>query len=226
MRHLSVFVGILVLAALLPAGAVASDDVTWLGVQLGRSSDSSTEGVPVYRVIQDSPADKGGLRARDLITSVDGQAVLNNVELIERIQLHDTGSWIALTVDRGGEARDVRVRLTNRPENGKMKPRTGWIGLRAIPLPPALREHFGAPEDSGVMISRIETGSPAESAGFELGDVVYEMDGRPLKNPAQLYKLLAGAGVGNRSEFLLMRWGLEVVLETTVEEAPEPQTGR
>ena len=52
------------------------------------------------------------------------------------------------------------------------------------------------------------------------------MDGRPLKNPAQLYKLLAGAGVGNQSEFLAMRWGLEVVLETTVEEAPERQTGR
>ena len=226
MRHLSVFVGILVLAALLPAGAVASDEVTWLGVQLGRSSDSSIEGVPVYRVIQDSPADKGGLRARDLITSVGGQAVLNNVELIERIQLHDTGSWIALTVDRGGDKRDVRVRLTSRPENGKMKPRTGWIGLRAIPLPPELREHFGAPVDSGVMISKIETGSPAESAGFELGDVLYEMDGRSLKNPAQLYKLLAGAGVGNETEFRLMRWGLEVVLESVVVEAPERQTGR
>jgi len=222
MRKSAIFLGVLLLASF---GSVWADEaeVTWLGVQLGRSSDSSLEGVPVYRVIEGSPADKGGLRARDLITGVDGHAVLNNRELIERIQVHDTGSWIALTIDRSGNERDLRVRLTERPESGKMSPRTGWIGLRAIALPPELREHFGAPKDAGVMISSIETGSPAESAGFELGDVVYEMEGRPVKSPAQLYNLLAGAGVGNEAEFLLMRWGLEVVVEATVEVAPKPE---
>ena len=206
MRNLSVFLGLFVLAGLLSARAFAADETSWLGVQLGRSSSSSTEGVPVYRVIEGSPADEGGLRAKDLVTAVDGHAVLNNAELIERIQLHDTGSWIGLSVERNGKERDLRVRLTARPEKGQMKPRTGWIGLRAIALPSDLREHFGAPKEAGVMVSRIDSASPAESAGFELGDVVYEMDERPVKSPAELYNRLAGAGVGNKSEFKLMRW--------------------
>ena len=222
MRKLAVIAAFLVLGGLSgPMAAAAEDDVSWLGVQLGRSNGTSTEGVPIFRVIEGSPADKGGLRARDVITSVDGQAVMNNSELIQRIQAHDDGSWIALTITRGDDERDLRVRLTGRPETGDMKPRTGWIGVRAIALPPELREHFGAPKESGVMLSRIEPGSPAESAGLELGDVVFEMDGEPVGNPAALARMVAGAGVGNRVEFLAMRWGVEVVAEATVESRPE-----
>jgi len=227
MRNLAFSSGVVVLAGLLCTGIMAADDVSWLGVQLGRSDGSTgTSGVPVHRVIEGSPADKGGLRARDVITAVDGQAVLTNAELIERIQAHETGAWIGLTVERNGDQRDLRVRLTSRPERGKMKPRTGWIGLRAIALPPELRQHFGAPEDAGVMVSKIEEGSPAQSAGFELGDVVFEMDESPVKSPSDLYNRLAGAGVGNKTEIKLMRWGLEVLVEATVEEAPAPQPPR
>jgi S1-C subfamily serine protease len=221
MQQRSVFVGILVLATVLGHAAPASEEVTWLGVQLGRNHDRSLVGVPVYRVIEGSPADKAGLRARDRVLSVDGQAVQSNGELIKRVQSHDTGSWIGMTISRGDHERDLRVRLAARPENEKMKPRRGWIGLGAIALPPKLRLHFGAPQEAGVMISEVESGSPAESAGFELGDVVYEMDGRSVKMPAELKMLIAGAGVGNEVEFVLTRWGLEMELEATVERLPE-----
>jgi len=222
MRRFAVLLGLgcFVAALLTPVVAQDPEKTTWLGVQLGRSSDATIEGVPVSRVIEDSPAHKGGLRARDVILAVDGQAVLNNAELIKGVQLHDVGSWVAFTISRKGDERDLRVRLAARPEGQKMKPRTGWIGVRAIGLPPALREHFGAPKESGVMLSLIEAGGPAEIAGFELGDVIYEVDGRPVKGPGDLYKLMGGAGVGNRAEFLLTRWGQELELEALVEASP------
>jgi S1-C subfamily serine protease len=221
MMHRRTF-GLLGIVFFLLAGfAHAADDVSWLGVQLARGNDRSLEGVSVFRVIEGSPADKGGLRARDRITAVGGQAVLDTAELIGRIQSHETGSWIALTIQRDGDERDLRVRLASKPETRSMKARTGWIGVKALALPPALREHFGAPADAGVMISGIEEGSPAESAGFELGDVVFELDGEPVKMPTELYRKLAGAGVGNEVEFLLTRWGVEMELEATIERAPE-----
>jgi serine protease Do len=223
MRRFTIWLGLVCcgIALTTPATAQDAEKTTWLGVQLGRSSDATIEGVPVARVIQDSPAHKGGLRARDVIIAVDGQAVLNNAELIKGVQVHDVGSWVSMTVSRKGREHDLRVRLAERPESGKMKPLTGWIGVRAIALPPTLREHFGAPEDSGVMISLVEAGSPAEIAGFQLGDVIYEVEGRPVKGPGDLYKLMGGAGVGNRVELLATRWGQDLELEALVEAAPD-----
>ncbi len=101
-----------------------------------------------------------------------------------------------------------------------MRLREGWIGLEAIDLPETLREHFGAPADAGVMISHVEPGSPAESAGFALGDVLYEIDGNPVRSAGALRARLQGGGVGNDCEFVAARDGLVIEFETRIEEKP------
>ena len=84
-----------------------------------------------------------------------------------------------------------------------------------------MREHFGAPEEAGAMISAIEVGSPAEAAGFELGDVVFEFDGQPVDDARSLLRLVAGGGVGNETEFKAARDGVEVLLEAVLERDPD-----
>ena len=80
--------------------------------------------------------------------------------------------------------------------------------------------HFGAPPDAGVMVSKIVPGSPAESAGFELGDVVHAVDATPIGSVRKLRATVAGGGVGNDSEFAVLRGGSDLVLEVQLEAAP------
>lgn len=198
----------------------------WLGVMLGgaaAAADAEVDpGVRISGVIEDGPAERAGLRARDRIVTIDGATLESSSDLVARIKGLAPGSWVTIEIERRGERREIRLRLGERPRGaGEIRVRRGWIGVRAIDLPAPLREHFGAPDDAGVMISEVEPGSPAEAAGFLLADVVYDVDGRPVRKASELRGIVGGGGVGNVLEFTLVRDGAEIVLEATVDVEPE-----
>lgn len=227
-----IVIALVLVAAVSPGAARAADESgvphAWVGVMMGGDAgDAATRpGVGVRYVIMDSPAHKAGLRARDRIVAVDGATVGSSSELLSRLRDLDPGAWVNLTVERGDRELLLDVRLSERPGSlGEMKVRRGWAGLRAIDLPPALREHFGAPPEAGVMIAEVVPGSPAEAAGLELGDVVYEVDGEPLPTTRELRNVLAGGGVGNTLEFTAARNGAELRLDLLLADAPDINDG-
>jgi len=215
----------LVLAAVLGAGAAAEEETppgAWLGVRLSGPA-APEQGVAVSRVFAGSPADRAGLRGRDVVLTFGGEPVTGVRDLIGRIQAQEPGAWMDFTVLRQGKEIDLDVRLTARPEViDRRGIRRGWIGLEAIELPESLREHFGAPADTGVMISAVAESSPAEAAGFRLGDVVYEVGDKPVSSHRAFRELIEGGGVGNEYEFAVARDGALLVLETRLDAAPSP----
>jgi len=62
----------------------------------------------------------------------------------------------------------------------------GYLGVQVLGLTPELRAHFGAPEDAGVLVAKVEEGSPAAAAGIEVGDVLTAVDGKPIAGPQSL----------------------------------------
>lgn len=62
----------------------------------------------------------------------------------------------------------------------------GYLGVEVLPLTPELRAHFGAPEDAGVLVARVEEDSPASAAGIQVGDVLTAVDGKPIAGPPSL----------------------------------------
>lgn len=220
-----ILMSILVLAAVPVAGEEPPSGGAWLGVMLAgpqaTGGGSTGSGVPISGIVEDGPAERAGLRSRDVIIAVAGGPVSDRGELIARVREQEPGSWIPLTVERRGEQLELRAQLTARPkETAGLRVRRGWVGVQAIDLPPSLREHFGAPAEAGVMVAMVDPGSPGEAAGFELGDVVFELDGEPLRSADELKVRLAGAGVGNKAEFMVLRSGAEMVLEAVVEAVP------
>jgi membrane-associated protease RseP (regulator of RpoE activity) len=67
-------------------------------------------------------------------------------------------------------------------ESGGPMVSRGYLGVGLLDLTPELRTHFGAQEDSGVMVSKVEAGSPAEKAGIKVGDILAGIDGKPVKS--------------------------------------------
>ena len=200
----------------------------WLGVMLGRADEvvegdgARLGGVEVIGVVKGSPAERAGLRAQDRIVAVGGEAVTSSGRLIRTVGAQPPGRWVSFTIERGGKEREITARLAPRPDGvADLDVRVGWIGIRTIDLPPALRQHFGVDESAGVMIAEVDPLSPAEAAGFELGDVLFEVNGEPVGSMGVLRAQIATAGVGNRLELTVMRDGSEIVLEATVAEMPE-----
>ena len=58
----------------------------------------------------------------------------------------------------------------------------GYLGIEAVQLTPELREHFGAPAEIGIMVSRVTDGSPAQTAGLQVGDILTAVDGEPIES--------------------------------------------
>lgn len=218
-------VALLLVAPPLAPNALAADEAAWLGVMLGRPDGAGEPGVTgatVTGVILDSPAARADLRESDLIVAVEGAPVGSPRELVARVQGLAPGSWVTLTVSRRGKELELRPRLTARPDTTeRLRPRQGWIGVEAIDLPPALREHFGAPAEAGVMVAHVATASSGEAAGLRLGDVVFSIDGEPVRSSGDLKGRLARAGVGNVVVLDVVRAGAPLALEARIEQVED-----
>jgi hypothetical protein len=90
-----------------------SEGVGYLGVVLGESPDE--EGVLVQRVANDSPAERAGIEADDIIVAVDDEKVNEPDDLVDIVRDAGPGAELTLTVMRDGDEQDIDVTLGERP---------------------------------------------------------------------------------------------------------------
>lgn len=106
----------------------------YLGVKVGATPDQ-TPGAIVGEVVQDSPADKAGLKAQDRIVEVAGEAVLDPPHLAVLIGKHDAGGKVALKIQRGEETLDLTATLEVAPVATPMPMATPLPGEGEAPKP-------------------------------------------------------------------------------------------
>ncbi|MCG3179885.1 MAG: hypothetical protein BIFFINMI_02235 [Phycisphaerae bacterium] len=103
-----------VMARLKKGAVVEKPKSGFLGIQMS-AGDVDTRGVVVEQVLPDSPAAEAGLKPRDLITEIDGQAVSDPADLGEIILARKPGTEVTLTVKRGDKTDKVKVTLAEHP---------------------------------------------------------------------------------------------------------------
>jgi putative serine protease PepD len=84
----------------------------YLGVFL---APSSTGGATVQRVTPGAPADQAGLRQGDVITAVNAKVVTSTDQFIGTVDTYSPGTTITVTIKRGGQTKDINVKLGTRP---------------------------------------------------------------------------------------------------------------
>jgi len=92
----------------------------------------------------------------------------------------------------------------------------GRLGVRVMSLTPELRKHFGAPEDRGVLVAHVESGTPAATAGIEVGDVIIEVHGKKIDAAPDVLSALADVGKGQHTKIDLVRAGKALTLDATL----------
>lgn len=181
-----------------PWSGVASQDVTSEMTQsLGLQKVSGTL---VSKVYPDSPAEKAGLKAGDVILAADGHEVRDTKALRYRLAAVPLGSAVKLTVWRGG--RSIELSLVTMPppetparDQTKIQGPNPLSGAVVANISPALREEIeGIVQESGVAVVRIEEGN-ARRLGLKTGDVLLSINGKKIDSVARLVRLMKDAGM-------------------------------
>lgn len=92
-------------------------------------------------------------------------------------------------------------------EGGGLLMKRGYLGVGLTELTPELRTHFGAPEDAGAMVSKVEPGSPAEKAGIKVGDILTSVDGQEVKSAWDVMAKVRGFDEGEQVPIEVWRNG-------------------
>jgi S1-C subfamily serine protease len=94
------------------------------------------------------------------------------------------------------------------------------VGMQPIVIPAGLREKTGHGSESGLIVLSVETGSPADDAGIQLGDILLALDGKPIGNVEELQGALRGENVGRSLKALFIRGGEMVEAQVNIAERP------
>lgn len=101
--------------------------------------------------------------------------------------------------------------------------RRGFLGVGLTEMTPELRTHFGAPEDSGVMVSRIESDSPAERAGLKVGDIITGIDGKDVATSWDVRAKVRDYDDGQQVPMEVWRGGKVQTLTATMQQRERPE---
>jgi serine protease Do len=159
----------------------------WLGVNVfeqPRTSQGTPKGAIIKDVFRGSPAAAAQIKPGDRLTAVNGRPVESYLQLLRMIAFLPPGSDVTLSMVRGAVAREVHVKLGHRPptENAPAGAHSDRLGMvvRDVPVDEASDKSKAAPVRLGVVISTVMPGGPAARAGLSVGDLISEVNRRPV----------------------------------------------
>ncbi len=164
----------------------------WLGVRIKSITEDVAEtlgvrenfGALISAVTPDSPAQKAGIEAGDVVVRFDGREVTTTRGLPRLVSQTPIGKTVDVEVLRKGEKRTLKVTVArlmeedatqqkppadNTPQSGRL------IGLGLAPLDEDLRKQFSLDaKTKGVVVTEVDPQSPAAKRGIKVGDVIVE----------------------------------------------------
>jgi membrane-associated protease RseP (regulator of RpoE activity) len=99
----------------------------------------------------------------------------------------------------------------------------GFLGVHLIDLTPELRAHFGAGDEAGLLVGRVEEGSPAEQAGLRVGDLLTRVGGEAVSGNWDVVRKVRPLTAGQGVALEVVREGRVETLSATVAEREPPQ---
>ncbi len=176
----------------------------WLGINIqdlkgelaAYYGAKNSEGVLVTEVVPGNPADKAGIKAKDIITAVNGEKVKTSRELTARAATLPVGERTNITVIRDGKEKTIDVVVAKRPltvaDAGKPPvEKEGEYGLQVTDLTPEMAQRLKTHREAGVVVVGVRPDSKAAKAGLQQGDLILEVNRRNVSSAGELKQLLA-----------------------------------
>ena len=189
---------------------ISLNDVTPANASFFKLNEAT--GAIVAQVTPDSPASRAGLKNGDVITELDGHKIVNGSALQVAVSEDTPGTEIKLGVIRNGSPETVNVKVGEYKKNSEVAsdgdaaaPQKGKLGLAVAELTPDVRQQLHIPSQvNGVAVQSVRPASPAEDAGLTAGDVILEVNRKPVASAEQFVNDAHAAPAGK--DLLLLVW--------------------
>ncbi len=176
----------------------------WLGVSIQDVSEDmakalglkESRGAIIGKVMPGEPADRAGLQAGDVITSIDGEPVGSASEATRKIAALRPGAEARVQIIRNGDEKTLRVKLGERDASrSSASPNARGeqveLGINLRSLTPDDADQLQLPNGTkGLVVLSVTPGSRAEAAGLRSGDVIISANQKPLAKPGDLAAIL------------------------------------
>jgi serine protease Do len=153
---------------------------------------TGNSGALIASVTPDSPASRAGLKQGDVVTAVNGQPVESGSDLQVVVSEVAPGSKIQLQVERNGHAENVDLTVGEYHKEQEVASAAGpeaghpRLGIAISDLTPDIRQQLNLPSQvQGVAVAQVQPGSPAEDAGLSGGEVILEVNRKPVASAEQ-----------------------------------------
>ena len=200
----------------------------WLGVRIQTvNQDIAAQfgldrpyGALVGQVDKDSPADKAGIRQGDIIIRFKDKEISEMTMLPTMVAQTPVGEKATVTVFRKGKEKNLTVTIGKLKEERDLsqavEEETASMGMTVQELTPELAESLQLGQATGVLVSNVESGSPAAMAGLRRGDLITELNQQEVTDLDSFSALLSQAKEADRILLLVQRGAQSryVVLKT------------
>jgi serine protease Do len=137
-------------------------------------------GAVVVDVVKDGPADKSGLKKGDIVMNIAGKEVKDSGSLRNQVATTPIGTTLQSAVLRGSKKIDVKIVVGDMDDSLKflstvVKER---LGIEIRPVRSQEADNYGI--DMGVAVKWLDPKGPMAEVGFELGDIILEIDGQSV----------------------------------------------
>ncbi|VAW71008.1 HtrA protease/chaperone protein [hydrothermal vent metagenome] len=192
----------------------------WLGVYIQEITHELAQsfeldkpvGALVSQVIENSPAEKSGILAGDVILSFNGRQIRDSSDLPPLVGAVPVDSSAKIKVLRNGKMKVLDVVIEELP--GEDKPQhasrskpvsSNLMGVDVVDLDTQSYKSLGR----GVLIKHVDPASPAEQSGLRAGDILLQLDRKNIKNAADFRKKVANLPIGRMIPVLVHRNGAD-----------------
>ena len=157
-------------------------------------------GALIGDVQPNGPAAKDGLQQGDIVVALNGKPVSDADNLSVEISEMTPGTVAHLKIYRNGETMEKDVKLGTYPQSGQTSPQSNsgagaaLQGVQVENLTPQMAQQLALNSQAGVVVTAIDPSSAAASAGIQRGDVIQQVNRKPVANVAQYRQALSGTG--------------------------------
>lgn len=202
------------LAQLKTKGKVARG---WLGVVIQKMTPEiaksfgmkESEGALVADVMDQSPADKAGIKRGDVIISYNGKTIKDNESLPRLVAATEIGAKAKIVLVRDRKEMEVTVVIGELQEEGLRASRKTEVekdlGLVVQDITAEIAKHLNLKDRKGVIVTDVIPGSPAQEADIRSGDVIREIGRRPVRSVADFKEAVKRSNVKEGVVMLIQR---------------------
>jgi serine protease Do len=183
-----------------------------------------TSGVIVEEVTSGGPADKGGMKAEDVIVGYNGKPVKDGDDLVNRVSATPIGTSATVTVDRGGKKLDLQLVIADREEQlaaaadpryakrdsepetpGKADVKSARFGISLRPVSEVEKQNAELGTRGGVVVTQVQEGSFAEEIGLLEKDIVVSINRQSVGSADDVRALQGKLKAGDAVAFRILR---------------------